>query len=87
MKSDQRFTPKYWVFHNTKTDDVYLETASKSRSSCIDKAEQLHLEKLVDFLKNEESPYQVVLIEIRLFSDSEPYEDGILAVESKIYQP
>lgn len=30
MKPDQRHSPKYWVAHDTTTDDVILETATKS---------------------------------------------------------
>lgn len=30
MKIDQKFTPKYWVVHDPKTDDIIPETMSKS---------------------------------------------------------
>jgi len=30
MNNEQKFTPKYWVGHNVKEDDVYINTASKS---------------------------------------------------------
>lgn len=29
MKQDQKHTPKYWVVHDTTTDEVFLETAHK----------------------------------------------------------
>jgi hypothetical protein len=89
MKPDQRFTPKYWVFHNTKTDDVYLETAAKSFAACKFKVEQYHIGKLCDFYENDESQYQISLIEIKLFSEevADAYREGILAIQSKIYKP
>jgi hypothetical protein len=36
MIKGQRYSPKYWVAHDTRTDDVILSTASKSLSNCID---------------------------------------------------
>lgn len=35
MNSEQEFTPKYWMVHNTKTDDVLVYTAHKSRDGAI----------------------------------------------------
>ena len=35
MNKEQEFTPKYWVGHDNKKDDVFLETAGKSRMSAI----------------------------------------------------
>lgn len=29
MDSDQQLTPKYWVVHDTATDDVFIATARK----------------------------------------------------------
>lgn len=35
MKKSQAFTPKYWVVHDIRKDDVLLYTASKSRDYSI----------------------------------------------------
>ncbi len=29
MNNEQKLTPKYWAFHNKKTDDIYTQTMSK----------------------------------------------------------
>jgi len=29
MNRNQEFTPKYWIGHDVRKDDVFLETASK----------------------------------------------------------
>jgi hypothetical protein len=31
MNKDQELTPKYWVGHDVESDDVFLNTASKSK--------------------------------------------------------
>jgi hypothetical protein len=31
MNREQKHTPKYWIGHDTKQDDVLLQTARKSR--------------------------------------------------------
>jgi hypothetical protein len=30
MLRSQKFTPKYWVIHDPESDDIIIETASKS---------------------------------------------------------
>lgn len=30
MKKNQKYLPKYWVVHDKNTDDVFIQTASKS---------------------------------------------------------
>jgi hypothetical protein len=66
MKSTQKFTPKYWVFHNTTSDAVYLDTASKNKSDCLHSVEQLYTTELQHFYENDDSPYKISLIEIKL---------------------
>ena len=66
MKQGQQFTPKYWVFHNTDTDDVYLDTAAKSWDDCVISTEQLHLNELMDFYNNESTSYAISLVEIKI---------------------
>ena len=59
MKIDQEFTPKYWVGHNTESDDVYLPTASKNRAT----AEHNMAEKVyIDWV--DEDYYEIILISI-----------------------
>ena len=38
MKPDQRHNPKYWVANDMRSDDVLLETASKSLGDTTNKA-------------------------------------------------
>lgn len=37
MKNKQKLTPKYWIGHDPKTEDVYIDTAAKDYRSCEDK--------------------------------------------------
>ncbi len=37
MKSDQKFTPKYWCVHDKNTDDVFVDTMSKSAVDAMQK--------------------------------------------------
>ncbi len=39
MKAEQKFTPKYWIVHDSTTDDVFLRTASKWRDTAIQRYE------------------------------------------------
>lgn len=36
MNNEQKLTPKYWVAHNTSTDDVYVRTMFKYRQDTLD---------------------------------------------------
>ena len=60
MKSDQKYTPKYWVAHNTKSDDVYITTAHKSMDAARRRA-IVYLGEEID-----EDYIGMVLIEIKL---------------------
>lgn len=35
MRESQKLSPKYWICHNCKSDDVFLESASKDRRDCV----------------------------------------------------
>lgn len=35
MNKNQKQTPKYWIGHDKRTDDVFLNTARKDRDSCV----------------------------------------------------
>jgi len=41
MKCKQEYTPKYWVIHDPKSDDVMIETASKGAQDTEDKYQEL----------------------------------------------
>ena len=41
MNTKQEYTPKYWVMHDTATDDIYTSTMSKSHAGCIAKFTKL----------------------------------------------
>jgi len=32
MNNNQKFSPKYWVVHDISTDDVFIDTACKTKS-------------------------------------------------------
>ena len=42
MNAEQKLTPKYWVVHDTVTDDVFISTARKGAKSAIDAFLDLH---------------------------------------------
>jgi hypothetical protein len=68
MKPDQQFTPKYWVFHNTQTDDVFIDTAAKSLIESEVLASKLHRIAFEKYEFNGDcSYYQFSSIEIKLF--------------------
>lgn len=65
MTPDQAFTPKYWVLHDPKSDEVYLDTVSKIYSTCANLAFTLH-----DFVPGD-SNLCISLIEIKLVDMSQ----------------
>jgi hypothetical protein len=42
MNTEQKLTPKYWVVHDTVTDDVFIDTARKGVMAAIDAFLDLH---------------------------------------------
>ena len=36
MKDSQKYSPKYWVVHDKKSDDVFINTASKNRQASVE---------------------------------------------------
>ncbi|AUR87576.1 hypothetical protein NVP1101O_165 [Vibrio phage 1.101.O._10N.261.45.C6] len=73
MKKDQDYSPKYWVVHDKQTDDVFLNTAHKTKFM----SERLFIETLVPmfpslnyndveemYLDNEN--YECILIELKI---------------------
>lgn len=60
MKSDQKFTPKYWVLNNKTEADVYLQTASKTYDDCWSLADNA-----VTGWWDDEN-FEIILVEIRM---------------------
>lgn len=59
MKSDQKYSPKYWMDHHKQNDDVMLFSASKSREECCNLMEEAYEE---DWFLDED--FDVILVEI-----------------------
>lgn len=66
MKANQKYSPKYWVAHDPRTDDVYLDTASKSYDGCIEKLTPILYGKEDTFRLIDEGKIEISLIEIKL---------------------
>lgn len=49
MKNSQNLTPKYWMVHDVTTDDVFIDTASKT-----------YKESVMLFLKNHDSGFHPI---------------------------
>ncbi len=41
MNKAQKYTPKYWVVHDTSTDEIFIETMSKTRDISLQLAEKV----------------------------------------------
>ena len=61
MNSKQEFTPKYWIGHNTRSDDVLITTANKNYFNADLKLREEVGEKLYN-----SDEYVVSLFEINL---------------------
>lgn len=65
MNTEQKLTPKYWVAHNTSTDDIYVRTMFKYRQDTLDMVVAMY-----GYDWEEEHPnIKIDLIEINLVSD------------------
>jgi hypothetical protein len=69
MKLNQEHTPKYWVFHDTNSDDVLLATADKSLDRCADKAELLYPALYEDWLYENAGSFAISLFELNLLPE------------------
>lgn len=74
MKSNQKFTPKYWCVHDKNTDDVFVETMSKSVVDAMQKFYdnvaikmfgELTEDELVDKFYESDN-LEVILVELNL---------------------
>lgn len=59
MKTDQKYSPKYWVGHHKGNEDVMLHTASKTRADTVSIMEETYGE---DWFLDED--FDIILIEI-----------------------
>lgn len=74
MKPDQKLSPKYWVVHDKKSDDVFINTASKNKRNAVDifvddnswDRWQVYLkdEDLLEMFYNDKD-LEVILIEVK----------------------
>jgi|TARA_A100001391_G_scaffold100726_2_gene66963 hypothetical protein len=75
MQKDPIFSPKYWVIHDKRLADVYLQTASKSRQGAVDNfcnKGLLGLEyfgvtryKTIEELFHEDDNLEAILVEVK----------------------
>ena len=74
MKPNQKLPPKYWVVHDKKSDDVFINTASKNKRNAVDifvddnswDRWQVYLkdEDLLEMFYNDKD-LEVILIEVK----------------------
>ena len=72
MKTDQKYSPKYWVVHDKTTEDVLLHTARKSSEDSIKalvdskyKGVDIDIVTALDQIYDENSNLECILIEIK----------------------
>lgn len=61
MKNKQKISPKYWVGHDKRTDDVFLTTARKSYDDAYKAVEEEYGVGIMD----EHEDIEVILVEIK----------------------
>lgn len=74
MKPNQKLSPKYWVVHDKKSDDVFINTASKNKRNAVDIfldddawdrwAAYLEDDALLEMFHNDKD-LEVILIEVK----------------------
>ena len=65
MKKQQIYTPKYWMFHNLLSEDVYIDTASKSLEESKNKASSLYKEEYDHYENDDHTCFEFCLFEIK----------------------
>ncbi len=65
MNNNQKITPKYWIFHDKTSDDVFIATAtaSKSLDSTYENAKKLYPNEFEEF-ELDNSNYAITLFEV-----------------------
>ena len=66
MHNKQQFNPKYWMFHNKTSDDVFIATASKCYNLCVEKAKKLYPDMVEEYFALDNTNYMFSLFEINL---------------------
>lgn len=61
MKYDQKYSPKWWVGHHKKQEDVFMSTVNKSKSDTVQEMEFIFGE---DWFIDED--LEVILVEIKM---------------------
>ena len=64
MNPTRSLTPEYWVFHDTKSSDIYVKTLAKNFEECLHLARQ-HQPKEYRRANAGEKRYDFTVIEIR----------------------
>lgn len=54
MNNTQKLTPKYWIVHNTTTDDVYIKSAHKWKDQAIENFLHNHSYNLAGCIPDDE---------------------------------
>jgi hypothetical protein len=65
MKQKQIYTPKYWMFHSLLSEDVYIETASKSLEESKKKASILYKKEYDHYENHDHTCFDFCLFEIK----------------------
>jgi hypothetical protein len=71
MQKDQKFTPKYWVFHDLDTDDIFAITMSKSLEGSKALAKIHKNSAYEEWMEYGEGNYKFAVVEIRLVQSEE----------------
>ena len=67
MKSNQEYSPKYWVVHDKTTDDILVLTMNKSRPDSLETYELMQAADLIGYQGNleDDDNLECILIEIK----------------------
>ena len=73
MKPDQKFSPKYWVVHDTTSDDILISTLDKTKTISIDKFIENHMFQFFGLVEDEDTQevflnqkrFECILIEVK----------------------
>jgi len=69
MNTKQPLTPKYWIAHDPRTDDVYIDTASKSYDDCYEKIKVLMFGTDALIGAMDEGKIKISLVEIKIVKE------------------
>ena len=66
MNTAQSLKPKYWVFHDTQSDDIFPNTLAKSLSDSLSVVKALYKKEYLSYLEHDDSRYEFALVELEL---------------------